>query len=83
MNEPIFENLPEGIDAAYYLIHSMSSSTIDFDTMEAQSAHHFNTYMNHLLVKQVIYLSGIVNEKVLSKHLESRKKVETILCGKF
>ncbi|MBT8283848.1 MAG: SDR family oxidoreductase [Flavobacteriaceae bacterium] len=71
--------IPEDIDVAYYLIHSMSSSTQDFDEKEALSAENFNTYMNQSGVKQVIYLSGIVNEEELSKHLKSRKNVENIL----
>lgn len=71
--------LPKNIDAAYYLIHSMSSSTHDFDEKEAKSAQMFNRYMAETNVKQVIYLSGIVNDKKLSKHLSSRKNVETIL----
>ncbi|MBD0778140.1 SDR family oxidoreductase [Maribacter sp. ANRC-HE7] len=71
--------LPKDIDIAYYLIHSMSSSTSDFDKKEAQSALTFNQYMAGTNVKQVIYLSGIVNEEKLSKHLSSRKNVEDIL----
>lgn len=71
--------LPKDIDIAYYLIHSMSSSTSDFDEKEAQSALTFNQYMVGTNVKQVIYLSGIVNEEKLSKHLSSRKNVEDIL----
>lgn len=71
--------IPKDIDVAYYLIHSMSSSTQDFDEKEALSAENFNTYMNQSGVKQVIYLSGIVNEEELSKHLKSRKNVENIL----
>ncbi len=71
--------IPEDIDAAYYLIHSMSSSTEDFDEKEAISAENFNRYMRQTSVKQVIYLSGIVNEEKLSKHLKSRKNVEDIL----
>lgn len=67
------------IDVAYYLIHSMSSSTHDFDEKEALSAENFNLYMAQTGVKQVIYLSGIVNEEKLSKHLKSRKNVESIL----
>jgi hypothetical protein len=31
--------------------------------------------------KQIIYLSGIVNEQQLSKHLDSRKNVESILAS--
>ncbi|MBT8308580.1 MAG: SDR family oxidoreductase [Maribacter sp.] len=71
--------IPRDIDVAYYLIHSMSSSTTDFDEQEAQSAHTFNQYMAETQVKQVIYLSGIVNDEKLSKHLSSRKNVENIL----
>jgi uncharacterized protein YbjT (DUF2867 family) len=71
--------IPADIDVAYYLIHSMSSSTTDFDEKEAISAKNFNRYMNDTKVEQVIYLSGIVNDKDLSKHLRSRKNVEDIL----
>ncbi len=70
---------PKDIDVAYYLIHSMTSSLTDFDEKEALSAHMFNRYMADTDVKQVIYLSGIVNEEKLSKHLSSRKNVEDIL----
>ena len=72
-------NIPEDIDVAYYLIHSMSSSTTDFDELEAKAAKRFVELMRQTQVKQVIYLSGIINEKELSKHLESRKQVEAIL----
>ncbi len=67
------------IDAAYYLIHSMTASTTDFDSHEAKAAHNFKSLMGKTSVKQVIYLSGIVNEEKLSKHLKSRKQVEDIL----
>ncbi len=67
------------IDVAYYLIHSMSSSTSDFDEREARAARHFNAYMEQARPRQVIYLSGIVNTEELSKHLSSRKNVEEIL----
>ena len=71
--------IPKDIDVAYYLVHSMSSSISDFSDKEEITANHFNTYMKDTQVKQVIFLSGIVNEDNLSKHLESRKNVESIL----
>ncbi|SDM77628.1 SDR family oxidoreductase [Kriegella aquimaris] len=71
--------IPKDIEIAYYLIHSMSSSTSDFDEKEAQSAELFNRYMGETKVEQVIYLSGIINDEKLSKHLNSRKNVENIL----
>ncbi|MBT8237893.1 MAG: SDR family oxidoreductase [Croceitalea sp.] len=78
--DPVQPNiLPLDIDSAYYLIHSMTSSISDFDEKEALSAENFNTYMEQTKVKQVIYLSGIVNDDKLSKHLSSRKNVEDIL----
>ncbi|MFZ0489813.1 MAG: SDR family oxidoreductase [Salegentibacter sp.] len=69
----------QNIDVAYYLIHSMSGSTQDFGSLEAKAARNFNNLMAGTSVQQVIYLSGIINEEKLSKHLESRKKVEEIL----
>jgi uncharacterized protein YbjT (DUF2867 family) len=70
---------PKDIDAAYYLVHSMTSSTSNFSRKEQTTAEHFNAYMKETQVKQVIFLSGIVNEEHLSEHLESRKNVESIL----
>lgn len=70
--------LPKNIDAAYYLVHSMSSDK-DYAQMERIAAVNFKNYANNTTTKQVIYLSGIVNDNGLSKHLESRKTVEEIL----
>ncbi|WP_109299459.1 SDR family oxidoreductase [Aquimarina sp. AU474] len=79
LKTPDPSQLPKNIDVAYYLIHSMSSSTSDFDVKEEISAKNFNTYLENAGIQQVIYLSGIANEKNLSKHLWSRKNVEEIL----
>ncbi|MDR6301315.1 SDR family oxidoreductase [Mesonia maritima] len=76
--------LPKDIDAAYYLIHSMTASTSDFDEKEAQAAKNFNEYVADLNLKQVIFLTGMINENNTSKHLSSREKVGTILSeGNF
>ncbi len=68
--------IPDDIDAAYYLIHSMSTSVGSFDIMERESAINFRERLNATRVRQVIYLSGIINNESLSKHLGSRKAVE-------
>jgi uncharacterized protein YbjT (DUF2867 family) len=73
------KNIPSDIDAAYYLIHSMSTSTGDFEKMEETSAINFRNCIQQTKARQVIYLSGIVNEEILSKHLTSRRNVERIL----
>lgn len=71
--------IPTDIDAAYYLIHSMSGSDDNYDELERVSAENFVYSINKTIAKQVIYLSGIVNDKSLSKHLSSRKQVEDVL----
>jgi uncharacterized protein YbjT (DUF2867 family) len=75
------QNIPKDIDVAYYLIHSMSNTSKNFDSLEEQCAINFKTYIETTQVKQVIYLSGITNEEVLSKHLQSRKNVELALAS--
>lgn len=71
--------IPPDIDAAYYLIHSMSTSTGNFEKMEESSAINFKNVIHQTKARQVIYLSGIVNEAILSRHLTSRRNVERIL----
>lgn len=69
------ERIPQDIDIAYYLVHSMASSE-DYADLEKQSAQNFRKRLSATKVSQVIYLSGIVNESALSPHLLSRKQVE-------
>jgi len=81
LEKETLENIPADIDIAYYLIHSMSSSIGEFEEMEALSAVNFKNRLEKTSVRQVIYLSGIINDEKLSKHLLSRKRVEEILLG--
>ncbi|NNF22958.1 MAG: SDR family oxidoreductase [Saprospiraceae bacterium] len=67
--------IPDDIDVAYYLVHSMSSSD-DYKILEQKSAINFRERLSKTNVRQVIYLSGIINESSLSEHLLSRKTVE-------
>jgi uncharacterized protein YbjT (DUF2867 family) len=76
LNEESLRAIPDEIDVAYYLIHSMSAGEGDFSELEKTCAEHFRKRMEQTRVRQVIYLSGIVNEATLSKHLQSRKQVE-------
>ncbi len=72
-------SIPNNIDVAYYLIHSMSSSAKEFDILEEKCAFNFKRALEKTEVQQVIYLSGITNDTKLSKHLLSRKNVESTL----
>ena len=77
--KPESVEIPSDIEAAYYLIHSMSNSKNDFKKLERQCSQNFKELVNKTECNQVIYLSGIVNDDSLSKHLKSRLQVENTL----
>ncbi|MFT6781513.1 MAG: hypothetical protein ACJA1A_001435 [Saprospiraceae bacterium] len=68
-------SIPIEIDVAYYLVHSMSSHE-GYQSAEEKCAINFKEAISKTRVKQVIYLSGIVNSDELSEHLTSRLIVE-------
>ncbi|MFZ9847304.1 MAG: NAD(P)H-binding protein, partial [Flavobacteriales bacterium] len=81
LNKDSLKLIPNDIDFAYYLIHSMSTQSGDFGNMEEICATNFRNRIEETNAKQVIYLSGIINADELSKHLSSRKNVESILSS--
>jgi uncharacterized protein YbjT (DUF2867 family) len=70
--------VPIDIDVAYFLMHSMSSGA-DFEEKETKTARQFLQWLRPSACQQIIYLSGIVNDVHLSKHLHSRLAVERTL----
>ena len=75
-----FERALEGIDAAYYLIHSMESGT-DFAARDRRAAHNFQRAASEASLDRVLYLGGLGETRErLSEHLMSRREVETILA---
>lgn len=80
--KPELAKIPTEIDVAYYLIHSMSTSTSDFEELERKCALNFKNLVEDTNCKHVIYLSGIANDETLSKHLKSRLQVENTLKSK-
>ena len=81
LNPESLHAIPEDIELAYYFIHSMSTRSGDFGDLEEICATNFKNRIEKTKVRQVIYLSGISNADELSKHLSSRKNVETILAS--
>ncbi|MBS1537845.1 MAG: SDR family oxidoreductase [Bacteroidetes bacterium] len=81
LDKESLQQIPKDIEVAYYLIHSMSTQSGDFEHMEEMCATNFRNCIEQTNAKQVVYLSGISNAEELSKHLSSRKNVETILSG--
>jgi uncharacterized protein YbjT (DUF2867 family) len=78
LDKDSLRKIPLDIEAAYYLVHSMSASS-NYKSLEQQSAINFKNALNNTTAQHVIYLSGITNEIELSEHLESRKIVEVEL----
>jgi len=70
----------DGIDAAYYLVHSMCSGD-DFAARDRTAANNFVAAAGHL--EQVVYLGGILpggeHGRPSSKHLRSRAEIGEIL----
>ncbi len=79
------EEALEGIDVAYFLIHSMetpASRDGTFAMRERQSAENFARAARSAGVKRIVYLGGPVPAvEQLSAHLSSRLAVEEILLG--
>ncbi|MBE7178693.1 MAG: NAD(P)H-binding protein, partial [Mucilaginibacter polytrichastri] len=72
------EDFPGEIEAAYYLVHSMSDSR-KFKELEAKSAENFIDKISKTSCRQIIYLSGMGEGEELSAHLSSRHAIEDIL----
>ena len=69
-----------GVDAAYYLVHSLDSS--DFEDKDAQAARNFAAACQAAGVEQIIYLGGLGrDDEELSPHLRSRREVEHLLAA--
>lgn len=77
-NEGLAEAL-DGVDAAYYLVHSMADVP-GFEEMEAASARNFAAAAAAAGCKRIIYLGGPGRDaEGLSRHLASRHAVGEIL----
>ena len=71
----------DGVDAAYYLIHSMEGpANSGFPDHERRAAERFATAAGAAGVRRVVYLGGLVPQQgVTSRHLASRVSVERAL----
>jgi len=75
-----FDDALEGIDAAYYLVHSMQAGE-DFEQRDKRAARNFADAAGAAGVDRVIYLGGLGEEhEDLSPHLKSRREVEHTLA---
>ena len=72
-------DLPPDLDAAFYLLHSMTGGG-DFAEREKSVARHFVAALDRTSCRRLVYLSGLIDPQTpLSPHLRSRLETEDIL----
>jgi uncharacterized protein YbjT (DUF2867 family) len=70
----------DGVEVAYYLIHSMEGAAADFAATELRQAERFAKAAAKAGVRRIVYLGGLVpDDGATSRHLASRLAVETAL----
>ena len=73
LNRESLNHALQGIDAAYYLIHSLLLGPCEFESADIRAAMNFRDAAASCKVKRIIYLGGLGdNKSVLSPHLKSR-----------
>lgn len=70
----------KGTDAAYYLVHSMITAGAEYAKRDRELAENFAMVAKEAGIRRVIYLGGLGEMgEDLSRHLQSRREVETVL----
>ena len=70
----------DGMDAAYYLVHSMESGEFDFEERDRDAARQFAFAAKRAGIKRILFLGGLGDEaSQLSAHLRSRQEVGALL----
>jgi uncharacterized protein YbjT (DUF2867 family) len=79
--ESVAHNL-EGCDAAFYLVHSMTSAGATYADKDRQLASTFAVAARNAGVERIVYLGGLGETGPdLSEHLSSRREVEKALAS--
>jgi uncharacterized protein YbjT (DUF2867 family)/uncharacterized protein YndB with AHSA1/START domain len=68
----------EGVDTAYYLVHSMAAGS-DFGRLDLEAAQNFAAAAAQAGVGCIVYLGGLFPEDADSEHLLSRRETGVVL----
>ena len=80
LDEASLAGVFDGVDAAYYLVHSMGTGG-DFAERDRRAARNFAAGADAAGVSRVVYLGGLGESgDDLSPHLASRREVEAVLA---
>ena len=70
----------DGVEAAYYLVHSMAEGARGFEERDDRAARNFGKAAHEAGVRRIIYLGGLgAGQADLSPHLASRQHVGDVL----
>ena len=69
----------EGVDVAYYLVHSMETGAT-FAERDRAGASSFARAAREAGVERIVYLGGLGGDEALSEHLSSRRETGRILA---
>lgn len=75
------ETAMQGMDVAFYLIHSMDGDAADFAERDWKAAENFRTAAEPSGISHIVYLGGLGDSDDLSKHLASRQDVGRVLAS--
>lgn len=81
LNKDALENVVNGCQVIFYLVHSMSLKGKDFEATDRKAAKNISQAAAAAGVERIIYLGGLgdFNDPLISKHLKSRNEVAQIL----
>jgi uncharacterized protein YbjT (DUF2867 family) len=80
LKPPSLRSALEGIDVAYYLVHSMAAGR-DFARLDREAAANFRAAAAGAGVGRIVYLGGLQPSDGASAHLRSRQETGDILRG--
>src|ERR1700750_1987065 len=82
MDDSAVRRALEGVDVAYYLVHSLGTDP-SFERRDRTAAHTFAAAAKAAGVRRIVYLGGIISGQAgkLSPHLRSRAEVGDILLA--
>ncbi len=70
----------QGVEVAYYLVHSMADGVHGFIERDYAAAENFSAAAQSAGVKRIIYLGGLGDrDRMISPHLEARQRVGDVL----
>ena len=80
LDQASLPSVMQGVDVAYYLVHSMADGVHGFIERDYAAAENFSTTAHAAGVKRIVYLGGLGDsDRRISAHLKARQHVGDVL----